>query len=726
MCLFSASTTMLGILGAIASVVTPLGLGEKLATVGMKAVAFEYAQDTSSIAIGTSLRSNGSFHRICEDPRVYSLPCPCPYTGDTMETTHFKNGSVLREFPYGIHTEIPFVLREVFSSGTASQRTTISNSLDIEWRQLTMTAKDENFDNGTAYEQGMYRQLDSILLQDGYKVFEGLIIDNKMGGIGFRNHTIPTGLSYGATWKEDLLFVEPDVSCVNTNLSIDFEIATAKLDNEFRDVVLTDRGGFADLNMTHLPVHLPKSQINPDLQARAYDAAVLNNKYTMMIYNITDRSNNSLSGLRYPYIKSDHGDKFPLIDPSNNLRSLEVSTKFGSYFYNGGFNLTQYSNPYNVTGSDLDSINTMCTGADDTAGNSTKQATISNIYMQCGILRGAPVRINDGSPLLFEEGSKWSSKLYTCAATVRATIKTVSFSFNATDSSRALDGLRVTGIDSKEYINDTEVPLWGFEESGSTFDAIQPLWGLISSDYQSRQNLSSVRQPYFFIPGYRSLFGRFGPKPLPNLASSIFASRTMDQVFAFDDHGGFDLQGSSSTAILRRWQSLSQNATSAATIIKLTWTDLASSAVVGTKGVMGRLNKDKSDSFPHIQVSPIERTITYRFSYGIPAFVLLLSFILVGITSMISACLQNAGVARLRLRIHQTSVGRAYTTHLYPDDSSLTMSSREWRESNGYRPLKLTHICAGEELGQSERQHDVQSGKEPDQTVQRLIQSRQS
>ncbi|MBE3047859.1 hypothetical protein IMZ48_36190 [Candidatus Bathyarchaeota archaeon] len=53
------------------------------------------------------------------------------------------------------------------------------------------------YDNGTDRAVGQYWQLDSFILQDEYKVLGGLVIDAKMGGIGFRNHTLPTGLSRG-------------------------------------------------------------------------------------------------------------------------------------------------------------------------------------------------------------------------------------------------------------------------------------------------------------------------------------------------------------------------------------------------------------------------------------------------------------------------------------------------------------------------------------------------
>lgn len=709
------------ILGAISGVITPLGLGEKLVTTGTQVGTFEYTRDTSSIAIGTSLRGNSTFHRTCEDSRVYFLPRPCPYTGDVMETTRYENGSVRRDYAYGIHRAIPNVLREIFSSGTAGQASTISNIFDIEWRQTSKKEANENFDNGTVYETGIYRQLDSILLQDGYKTFEGLVVDNNVGGIGFRNHTLPIGFSRGATWQEDLLFIEPDVSCINTNLSIDFEASNTGTVDGFLNRVITDKGGFVDLNITHLPASRPKSQSNLDLQARAYDAAVLNNAYTMMILNITDRNNKSNNRMPYSYLKSKRGATFPIKENSMSYSSLELSNKFGSYFYPAGLNLTHYPNPFNITNSDLGAISNICAGVDV----SKNRANISNIYTTCGLLRGAPVRVDGGSGVIFERGSKWSSTLHSCAATARATIKTVSFALNATTSGHGLDGLTVTAIEPKKYADENEVPLWGFEETGSIFEELTPLWGLISPKYESHTNISSVRQPSFYIPG-RHRSGHLGQAFSDNLPSSLFATAVMDKVFELDDKWHFDLQGSASTSVFRRWQLLSQDAVTATTIIKLMWTDLATSAVVGTKGTLGHLNQRKGEEVVQVLVTPIKRGITYNIPYGIPAFLLLLCLATISIASLLSTCLQSANIGRIRLRLHQVSVGRVYTTQLYPEDSSLSMPSKEWSQRYGSRQLRLTNICEEDELTESERQHNISGEKEPDQTIKQPINSHQS
>lgn len=67
---------------------------------------------------------------------------------------------------------------------------------------------------------GAYSAIASILLNDDYELFEGVISDTKTGSIGFRNHSVPEGMTYGGEWEEEILFFEPDVACVNTNVTL--------------------------------------------------------------------------------------------------------------------------------------------------------------------------------------------------------------------------------------------------------------------------------------------------------------------------------------------------------------------------------------------------------------------------------------------------------------------------------------------------------------------------
>jgi len=122
-------------------------------------------------------------------------------------------------------------------------------------------------------------------------------------------------------------------------------------------------------------------------------------------------------------------------------------------------------------------VETLCTGA----GNSDF-ANISNILVNCGFMTGVPQRISPGSSLLFEKGSVWSQKMYTCASAVKATIKTVSFNYNGTQNS--LKSLAVTDIKPKAYKDESAMPIWGVEDTGNAWssEGINLIWGLLSPE----------------------------------------------------------------------------------------------------------------------------------------------------------------------------------------------------------------------------------------------------
>jgi hypothetical protein len=56
------------------------------------------------------------------------------------------------------------------------------------------------------------------------------------GGVGFRNHTIPIGLQLGATWQEDLLWIQPETVCTANNFSIHFPFGNSHVNELFPGV----------------------------------------------------------------------------------------------------------------------------------------------------------------------------------------------------------------------------------------------------------------------------------------------------------------------------------------------------------------------------------------------------------------------------------------------------------------------------------------------------------
>ncbi|KZL65247.1 hypothetical protein CI238_13373 [Colletotrichum incanum] len=269
------------------------------------------------------------------------------------------------------------------------------------------------------------------------RVVKGLVLDGIAGGVGFRNHTIPKNIKRGASWSEDLLFIEPIASCVNTNLTLDFEILLNKSSISF------NRGRFVDINKTYLSYDRDNAQSNPDLRARAYRAAWLNNALTMQAFL---------------YLDSKLGKEFVLEQNYNtDYRALGFSSNFGnyldlrdSYYKDKG---AKWLNPFNVTSRDFGIVRLLCLGA-----GGADFANISNIYVGCGMVRGVPQRVNSGNGAIFNNHSKWSSLIHVCAAALTAVVKTVNFSINRTRTDR-LDGLIITLITNKSYDNLDKFPV---------------------------------------------------------------------------------------------------------------------------------------------------------------------------------------------------------------------------------------------------------------------------
>lgn len=333
---------------AVASVVTPLGLYDTVVPgTEMVPTPFGYQKDPSPFGYGTPARSGLGFNRRCGS----RLPVACP----SSDTVVIETSSNERELPDGYDLRVPQNLTEVFQSGLENLPTTVSSSFDIEWRSYNIESP-ESAVHPSRYAVGAYRHIESLLLRDGYHIVEGLVVDNKNFGIGFRNHTTPSPLKYGAHWSEDLLFIEPHTECVSTNLTIDYTLPTSNT-SYIKDVALTDRGGFANLNQTYPYYDRSEPQKTPDLLGRAYKAAFLFNSYTMMYMNITNPKTEELES--FSYLNSAVGDSFPIELSFELVRLAEtptgaawgIQTRVPARIFSDRSNDT-YPNPYNM--SDVD------------------------------------------------------------------------------------------------------------------------------------------------------------------------------------------------------------------------------------------------------------------------------------------------------------------------------------------------------------------------------------
>ncbi|KAI8630319.1 hypothetical protein F5Y19DRAFT_474706 [Xylariaceae sp. FL1651] len=675
----------------VAATVTPLGLHETIVPGPDRGPqTFHYIKDPSPIGLGTPPQTNTTWSRICGD----WYPVVCPNSANNLTTTENATGIYIQGDGYDSHIA-PNVV-DVFQSGASILGPSVSSIFDIKYRSLSkirQPGRDNAIpvDNGSYYDVGAYRPLASLLLSNSLQAVEGLVVDMKNGGIGFRNHSAPVWQPYGSAWTEDLLFIEPETACVDTNLTLDFSISEDSLIDDLVGLVLTDRGGFVNINHTYPRWDRDNGQTHPDLWLRAYKAAWMNNAWTMAFMNVTNLRNETTNTSAFAYLNSHIGKEFSLhwkdgtaaaSAVSFEAGTLQTVNSFGNYLNGldkprlnytasnysslGNSSYPQaepalYSNPFNVDiTTDFDDIEVICRGS-----GKADFANITNMMALCGTLYGAPRRRDGSASLLFDPGSSWTLPMYSCISTVKASIKTVSFRFDGADD---LSGLTITNIAPKAYSNDASKPLWGVEHSDIPLGDVRPLWGLVTPESASHLKLDTLRRESLYLPGYADGSGTIGYQNLPGTDFPLLALADTFSVGSLLS-SKVDYSGASNLAMYRLWQELSRNASDAGKILNLIWTDIATNLVLGTKGLQpGNVNLAKRDNQSGTSsnmptVTTYTRRVEYYYPYGIPAF---LTLVLAALIFFATACFMLLGSARpsyMRLLLEETSVGRLLTSY---------------------------------------------------------------
>jgi hypothetical protein len=389
------------VLAAVAAIVTPLGLHESIVPESKATMqSFHYIDDNGlfGLGLGTMPRNNSlGWSRICG---AFG-PSACPNSDNTIETFTNATGDYSHmDGPY--NTTVPQRTIDLFQSGVDRMGSTVSGPFDIQWRSLswsliadTLPYNYSNANNAPSYAVGQFRIVSSMVLDNKTEVVEGLVVDTVNGGVGFRNHTAPPLTTYGSSWTEDLLFIEPVTQCVDTNLTFDYEIPTKKSDlvvslsaSNVLNLRLVDHGGFVNLNHTYPYWDRTDTQANPDLWQRAYKGAWLNNAYSMAFMNVTNlhNSSNPDSPKAFRFLDSYMGKEF-LFKYANGRsagtsvpfspQQMSVMVRYGYYldsldmplvnqtFINGTANPDAdappvFSNPWNVTWEEWSDIGESC------------------------------------------------------------------------------------------------------------------------------------------------------------------------------------------------------------------------------------------------------------------------------------------------------------------------------------------------------------------------------
>ncbi|SPQ25308.1 977e06de-1174-4cee-afc6-2ce7c3bfd637 [Thermothielavioides terrestris] len=675
---------------SVAAIVTPLGLYQTVEPAGSQDLeALQFVKDDSPFGYGTPARMVAPFTRSCGEDA-------CP--GSSMNQTCVQQGLLLNCTDVVYDRSIPDIWMSTFTDGARQVNQSVSSIFDIQWR--TQVNASDAFGSQGWYVKSGYRQIGILILDPGIHLVDGLIVDAQTGGIGFRNHTTPAPVhEYGSTWTEDILFIEPDTQCVDLNVTFDFYLTqnnTSRLAP--RNLSLTDRGGFSQLARKSPDLSVPvdgNGQGPLDLRERAYKAAWANNFFTLAYFNATGPDPSNITrfdvtpGMKFNSSGSAMNSSGEVTSATFfiDYQSIRSTLFYGDYLDFSGSPTERNAsasnatgNPFGISLSDFVAISEICAGS-----FSSSPANINSSMVGCGLVYGAARRTDGGSEFSPQPGSQWSIPVYSCAASVHATIRTVTFKYNGT----GLAALNVTAATPKSYASPSDIPLWAVEDMHTTtLASAQPLWGLLGPANATippalAKNLTTVQQPTLRLPGTLNpdLLLINGPDYIPakegqNLPGVDFYAQALQNAFAITRPGAVgyegyaDYSGLTSLALYTKWRYLSATAAGAAQIINLVWTDIAANSVVGTRGwttattststtSSSDTNTDTNNtSTVKVPVTPYTRRVRYRLPYAVPAILVLALSAAVLATAAVLLALGRTGAGKMRRLLDATSAGR--------------------------------------------------------------------
>ncbi|KAG0634524.1 hypothetical protein HOY80DRAFT_928632 [Tuber brumale] len=667
-------STITVIILAIAGVVTPLGLNEEITLIPTGPVPFEHLRDTSDFGRGTQSRSGYVFSRVCG---AFTMDCPGTFGGYTIFIN--ETGEYIRRPDNGsIDINIPRNISEIFKSGTNEHGNLISGPFDVQHR-LFRNVKDSDvrkkynnsvsINRGKAHTEGVSALLRSVILEDSFLLVEGLIVDAKNGGVGFRNHSAPPGLRYGGTWEESLLWVEPVSRCVNNNLTIEFTIVG---DQEIDNVRLTDRGGWVNLAHDRPNFNHSNSQVDIQLRKRAYKGAWMTNVIGAWFHNVT--RNMTSFGKSYSLM----GNGYRLPSSSSRATTLRIADITGDWIEGNLKGVDTLSN-YSAAG-------TQCKGS-----GGANMANITNVAVKCSTIFGTAKRADGGDPgRIHDIGSNWTIPIYTCATAIKASVKVVTFTMNGT---HRLENLRVGKVVPKNYAPIPGLPVWAVENTGMRIRDIKPFWGIVDRKYENDPHLWTIQREYLWLPsGGIGLVGS-----LSSLGLLTVPGAALTEIHTMDDYSG-----ERNFPLLTKWRKLSANQSSAALILNLIWTDIVANNLVGTKSVPSAYGIAEGDGKPSAGMTSVEtytKRITYNFLFAIPAFVILALWAASLFIALIMLCVSRVSPAVVQELINHTSTGRSVTNFLYPEMCTQSAPAEVWVKDAGRKEIGFVSFRGGNSDG---------------------------
>ncbi|EXJ73696.1 uncharacterized protein A1O5_03458 [Cladophialophora psammophila CBS 110553] len=669
----------------VANFLTPKPLLEKIVpSRGLHDVEFFYVPDTDPSYYGRATLERQTIDRRC-GWQLY-MDCPHSIYDDPSIRNQYVNHTV-------INSTIPDVTRNLFTSGTRTG--TVANLLDIQFRAYNLV-NNIYVDNNASRAVGRLEVLPSMILNKGYYLVNGLIIDAFKGGIGIRNHTVPGGLELGATWTEDILWVLPETRCTNTNLSLHFSVnGNASNSMSGDDGYLRDDGGFSDIS-----AEIPLPQWNdgdqwkdvgstPQLKRSADILAWWNNQFVAQVLNLTS----SQKGAVY----TGQFNTFGYLSQPGAIKISSVDGMFlDDIYYKKQATLESKFENYGVR----------CSGYYD-----DDPSVAGKPFVQCGYLYSIPQpeNVDRGQSWRPDPGSPWQQNLYTCASSVAATIKQVTFS---TNGSTSFEAFQVLDVQEKNY-TDADLPIWGIEKVDSeTYKIwdVYKFWGLVDPANQDHPDVDVHRASKIYLPA--AVRGTtLGNHMYDSFAAGGVFTAAWNSIYSYaaalsdvNEDAIPNYSGKSNYGLTLKWRQLmsqrSADAGGAETLMNLIWTDLISFAIVGTRtgfeGMMGSMSSvtnHQSNNLGLRRAHRHDRSIEYGdIRYAIPAFVAGAVFLLTLLASLVMCCFQSRVWSALNHYTNQTSMGRAVTQtmlHGGPDEISAFASTKQWAKQARYIVLPV-------------------------------------
>lgn len=352
------------------------------------------------------------------------------------------------------------------------------------------------------------------------------------------------------------------------------------------------------------------------------------------------------------------------------------------------------------------------------------------------MLYGAPRRQDSGQSLIPDPLSSWTTPIYSCATALKATIRTVTFTYNST----GIAGLNVISAQPKTYTRDGDLPVWGVETISNPkllYGTMQPLWGVLgtassyeqsASAYAKVDNFSTITQPSLYLPGFMNgdyLMAASDTTTLGNLPQNLpglnFYAKALQMATSISSpgnsrnatnyQGGTDYSGFSSLALFAQWQNLTSSASMAGKVIDLVWTDFSANAVVGTRGWGLRTSQEGTAVVSEVlQVNPTtvpvvvyQRVVRYHIPFATPAFVTMAVLLITLVFLLTLVAKGKSNTARMRTALEVTSAGRIAAMGIWSHeiDEATKSSKGAGVEGVGGRKMQITKKGGAKAMGDS-------------------------